>query len=530
MYTPLVDAVPDAQPWQTQRQLPRWLATLKSAQLEPAGPWQKDQRLILTFDNPLPESIMELIPDPFGKKFQPLVAVDGHPKYNGVWRVVACEDVAGTRLACHVPPYKETEYDSGASFGVHFDVNAEAGQNLCFSSLQGKHELAAASRPPRVFLAPPLNFHVRCTLNHVDDIDLVAQKFRADVFVEFRLRQISDQPEEELVERLLLKAYGFCQSMVELMGIVEETSKEQWTTLTSSGTDPSKYDFCIKLRFRGVFAEEYELQLFPFDVQPLHVCVTLNIPNVRAVLSNNLEFPSVMRFTNFQLAAVFDVIYKDHMDVLVTCSDPSESSAEYRYPRCSFYLTLARRPGYYLTNVVLPMSAITGLTAISAGAVEIDGSRLSTGDRLSVSLTLMLTAVAYKFIVATMLPQISYLTLLDAYLLCCFALIILVCIENVAFPALAYDRSGDVPVEMVNEWLIFCLYIGAFVLLHVVGGVYLYRLVSSRQKEWDEKYAADKLRRESQRDIHLQRQASLRELQISERLRRVESQTRLHAA
>jgi hypothetical protein len=58
-----------------------------------------------------------------------------------------------------------------------------------------------------------------------------------------------------------------------------------------------------------VFAEEYELQLFPFDVQPLHVLVTLYNPN--AVLSNNLEFPSVMRFTNFQLAAVFDVIYKD---------------------------------------------------------------------------------------------------------------------------------------------------------------------------------------------------------------------------
>ena len=368
MYTPLVDAVPDAQPWQTQR--PRWLATLKSAQLEPAGPWQKDQRLILTFDNPLPESIMELLPDPLCKT---LVAVDGHPKYNGVWRALACEDVSGTRLACHVPPDKETEYDSGASFGVHFDVNAEAGQNLCFSSLQGKHELSAASRPPRVFLAPPLNFHVRCTLNQVDDIDLVAQTFRADVFVEFRLRQISDQPEEKLVESQLLKAYGFCQSMIEFMGIVEVASKEQWTTLTSSNTHPSKYDFCINMRIRGVFAEEFELQLFPFDVQPLHVCVTLY--NQNAVLSNNLEFPSVMRFTNFQLAAVFDVIYKDHMDVLVTCSDPSESSAEYRYPRCSFRLTLARRPGYYLTNVVLPMSAITGLTAISAGAVEIDGSR-----------------------------------------------------------------------------------------------------------------------------------------------------------
>jgi len=523
MYSPLVDAVPDANDWKKQR--PRWIATLMSAELEPAGHWHKDQRLILTFDNPLPESIMELKPDLFGKT---LVAVDGHPKYNGVWRAVACEDDAGKRLACHVPEPKGPEYDSDTSSGVDFDINAVAGQNLCFSSLQGKHKLAAASRPPRVFLAPPLNFHVRCTLNQVDDIDLVAQKFRADVFVEFRLRQISDQPDEKLVESQLLKAYGFSQSMIELMGIVEETSKVETTHLTSSSTHPSKYDFCINIRFRGVFAEEYELQLFPFDEQQLHVWVTLY--NTNAVLSNNLEFPSVMRFTNFQLASVFDVIFKDHMDVLVTCSDPSESSAEYRYPRCSFCLTLARRPGYYLTNVVLPMSAITGLTAISAGAVEIDGSRLSTGDRLSVSLTLMLTAVAYKFIVATSLPQISYLTLLDAYLLCCFALIVLVCIENVAFPALAYDRSGEVPVEMVNEWLIFCLYIGAFVLLHVVGGVYLYRFVSSRQKEWDKKYAADKLSRESQRGLHHQRQASLRELQNSERSRRVVSQTRLHAA
>ena len=515
---PLVDADPDAKPWQP------WFAKLMSAELKPAGAWQKNQRhqrLILTFDNPFPESIKKLIPDPFGKKLQPLVAVDGHPKYNGVWRVIACEDVARTRLTCHVPHYEEpdlakadaaalptiaSEYDSGASFGINFDVNAEAGQNLCFSSLQGERKSAAADA--RVFLAPPLNFHVRCTLNQIDDIDIVAQKFRADVFVEFRLRQISDQPEDKLVERLL-EAYGFRQSMVELMGVVEETSKEQWTTLT--GTDNEKYDFCIKMRFRGVFAEEYELQRFPFDVQALHVRATLNIPNVRAVLYNNLEFPSVMLHRNFQLAAVFNVIYKDHMDVLITCSHPSESSAEYIYSRCSFSITLARRPGYYLTNIVLPMSAITGLTAISICAVEIDGSRLSTGDRLSVSLTLMLTAVAYKFIVAASLPQISYLTLLDAYLICCFALIILVCIENVAFPGLAYERSSEVPVEMVNEWLFFWLYIGAFVLLHVVGGVYLYRLVSSRQKEWDKKYAADKFSRESQRGLHLQRQSSLHE-------------------
>ena len=107
---------------------------------------------------------------------------------------------------------------------------------------------------------------------------------------------------------------------------------------------------------------------------------------------------------------MYNIIYRDHIAVNVTTSDPSESAAGFVYPRCAFVTTLARRPGYYLTNIVLPMAAITFLTAISAGAVEADGSRLGTGDRLSVSLTLMLTAVAYKFIVASSLPQISYLT------------------------------------------------------------------------------------------------------------------------
>lgn len=51
--------------------------------------------------------------------------------------------------------------------------------------------------------------------------------------------------------------------------------------------------------------------------------------------------------------------------------------------------------------------------------------------------------------------QVSYLTLLDAYVLTCFGLIFLVCIENVAYPALAYDRSttndGTPPVELIDE-------------------------------------------------------------------------------
>ena len=62
---------------------------------------------------------------------------------------------------------------------------------------------------------------------------------------------------------------------------------------------------------------------------------------------------------------------------------------------------------------MMPMMLLTALSVLSIGTQEIDGQRLGTADRLSVTLTLLLTAVAYKFIVASLLPQVSYQTTLD---------------------------------------------------------------------------------------------------------------------
>jgi hypothetical protein len=42
------------------------------AQLQPPGKWTKQQRLHLTFDSPLPADVVKKVPDPTGKKMQPL--------------------------------------------------------------------------------------------------------------------------------------------------------------------------------------------------------------------------------------------------------------------------------------------------------------------------------------------------------------------------------------------------------------------------------------------------------------------------
>ena len=53
-------------------------------------------------------------------------------------------------------------------------------------------------------------------------------------------------------------------------------------------------------------------------------------------------------------------------------------------------------------------------------------------DRMAMSLTLLLTAVAFKQVVSTHLPSISYLTILDKYVLCGFLMQVLVVFQNVS--------------------------------------------------------------------------------------------------
>jgi hypothetical protein len=75
---------------------------------------------------------------------------------------------------------------------------------------------------------------------------------------------------------------------------------------------------------------------------------------------------------------------------------------------------LWRKTGYYISNVILPICVLTLLSPLSCFLND-DGTSLGTADRLGITLTLLLTAVAYKFVVASSLPTVSYLTILDRF-------------------------------------------------------------------------------------------------------------------
>ena len=95
------------------------------------------------------------------------------------------------------------------------------------------------------------------------------------------------------------------------------------------------------------------------------------------------------------------------------------------YPCLNISLLATRRPEFYLWNIEVPMFVLTSLIGMTwAIAPE------EVGDRISVSLTLVLTAVAYKLTVAQSIPQVAYLTLLDKYVSLCFIFMVIATVEN----------------------------------------------------------------------------------------------------
>eukprot|EP00039_Didymoeca_costata_P016026 m.279950 g.279950 ORF g.279950 m.279950 type:complete len:820 (+) comp16323_c12_seq1:226-2685(+) len=86
---------------------------------------------------------------------------------------------------------------------------------------------------------------------------------------------------------------------------------------------------------------------------------------------------------------------------------------------------VSRQPWTYIYNVILIMFMTATLVA---GAFFVPINDLA--DRAAITLTILLTAVAFKLVLQDGLPQVSYLTLLDKYVLVCFLAIFLVAVES----------------------------------------------------------------------------------------------------
>jgi len=94
-----------------------------------------------------------------------------------------------------------------------------------------------------------------------------------------------------------------------------------------------------------------------------------------------------------------------------------------------FELTIqaSRDPVFYLYNYV---SVFYIIVLLNAGSVAISVTEI--GDRLSFSSSLLLTAVAFKFVLAETLPKVGYQTVMDRYVIMAFLFIAVGSLQHMA--------------------------------------------------------------------------------------------------
>jgi len=174
-------------------------------------------------------------------------------------------------------------------------------------------------------------------------------------------------------------------------------------------------DLHLVQRLEGEFFERFELQAFPFDAQDLTVTLSFNCSisgNCPVELSCPSSASLSIDVTSFAFSDVWDLnpTLSHELSTVGACKMT-------RFPALRVRACACRRANFVLVNVAVPMGFIS-LVPATIFVVSVE----ETAEMLNIAVTVMLTAVAFKFVIAAYLPQISYLTLIDKYIQFCNAI------------------------------------------------------------------------------------------------------------
>ncbi len=182
------------------------------------------------------------------------------------------------------------------------------------------------------------------------------------------------------------------------ISFVNETSAAEvkYAVLTLLPDGTVEYD----RQFEATLRSEFDLRSFPFDRQELQVQIeSFAFPSTELVL---VPEPEQMKGSRLRLPQ-WDV-----GALRWNVADVEQELEREKYSRLTVSLELMRKPGFYVWQVFVPLFI---LILIASTVFFLPASDLS--DRISVTTTSLLTAVALSYTVRTDLPKISYLTTID---------------------------------------------------------------------------------------------------------------------
>jgi hypothetical protein len=222
-------------------------------------------------------------------------------------------------------------------------------------------------------------------------------------------------------------------------------------------------------RMRCVLTERFELADFPFDVQVLSIVIR---SNSKADLERRRYFVLLQPEPDSakkESAVGVELKPRVALTEWFIYSPNAEAGHDTKdKPVFRAHLVVRRKHFYYSFNVIGMMGAITTLGFTTAAQPPAEFA-----DRCTVTLTLLLTAVAFKLVIADSLPKVAYVTKLDAYISFGFVLLLVLMVENAAVATVQNEslrESFDSAfyTALISVWSIVHLIMCMVICHHVV--------------------------------------------------------------
>eukprot|EP01083_Nonionella_stella_P108188 314366_1 len=323
---------------------------------------------------------------------------------------------------------------------------------------------------------PPRKVFVALKVKRVSAVDNIAETFRMRFHIYFdwlptvadykSLYQATKDAKSENNPQILMEWEPRWYPHIEFQNMIEEHTRE-WEVYPEQGCfriqkfkdfgqkkgskkkdgsfDCTQAEFIrAKLECEMTFAEELELQSFPFDCQDLS-CVM----HERITGGVRCTFLPELRKPNFgSIDPRYSVI--DEWDLETAIIEFGDTEIGSSHAMIVLRLKVKRRWKVFFYSILLLLACITmlALTAFSLGPEVL-------GDRLNLLITLILTAIAFSYAVFDQLPNVPYLTYMDQYILGSYGFMVVLMLETSMIRQEFFSREIDTMVFYIaTAWLV----------------------------------------------------------------------------
>jgi len=198
----------------------------------------------------------------------------------------------------------------------------------------------------------------------------------------------------------------------------------------------------------GKFSGIFKLNNFPFDTQELNITLqSKHSSNDLMILPFGYNYNKLSAKESFKENNEWKIVNDISHIVTKTSQELSSSSTE--YPQITFKFQIKRKTGYYFWNIMF-INFLMCLCSFASFSIDEE----HTGDKLNVSLMTLLTVIALKFSTTQLLPKVSYLTLLDSYIIFCIFFQILVIVQNSLYNIIDIDYYDIYSIILLGGVLI----------------------------------------------------------------------------